>query len=624
MRFCFRPQAPSFALATLLVLFLAVGATAQTHDPGEQGAGTATENATRPAQGEYPATAGETAPSQKTPSADAEKAAKEAAKDAAEEIAEEAAKDAAAEVADDATKSAPVRKALGALLTSLAKNNEALDELQASLDATKDSEEKAPLQERIDSLRQTIAEQQADLTEIASGISQETFAKPQPISFDLKAELAELLAPLVQQMKDLTERPREIEQLRSEIRRRTEIVEKAKQGIKRLDELIIEAKNPQLIEYLQTERDRWISLIQDYQNALDLAKVQLTQTLSENESITESVSTLFKDFFSSRGLNLILAVLIFLSIFFVMRFSQQKLSSSLFKNKAGETRFSARLVSIAFGVLSMTLALIGALAVFYIAGDWVLLGVTIILILGLIWSAKASISKYWEHVKLLLNVGGVREGERLVWNGVPYRVDTIRYYTTLTNPELSGGRIRVGIDELMGKFSRPFASAEPFFPSKRNDYVVVGSDFGKVLRQTPDFVQLELLSGAIKYLNTASYIASDPLNLATGYTVTVTFGVDYKHQDIATTVIPETLQKNITAAFAQTNIAEHVNGVSCSFKEAADSSLNMAIFVSLGHGAATWYYAAGRLVQRTAVETCSENGWEIPFPQLTVHSKVRN
>ncbi|WP_156921821.1 mechanosensitive ion channel family protein [Desulfovibrio inopinatus] len=519
-------------------------------------------------------------------------------------------------------KSQAVRKALVSLLNAVAKNQESLDELQKALDTAEDDDTKKTIQQRIDSLQASIADQREDLSEIASGISMETFAKPQLKKFDWKAELAELFAPLVQQIKDLTEHPREIEHLRTEINRRTEVLSKAEQALKRIDGLIAETKDPDLVDYLKKQKEHWESLISDYKEALELAILQLDQKQSETKSLTDSISSLFQQFFSSRGLNFIFACLAFCGVFFLVRLLHQQITPLLFKNKIGGTSFSARLVSIAVGVFGSLLAILAALAVFYVAGDWVLLGLSIILIFGAIWSAKAGINKYWEQVKLLLNIGGVREGERLVWNGIPYRVDRIRYYTVLNNPALSGGMVRVHIDDLTSKCSRPFEKGEPFFPTKKNDYVQVGSDYGKILRQTPDFVQLELLSGAIKYYPTSSFLSASPLNVATGFTVTVVFGVDYKHQDIATTVIPETLRADIADAFSQTAIAQHVKSVSTSFKEAADSSLNISLFVTLTHEAATWYYSAGRLVQKVAVETCTRNGWEIPYPQITVHKVV--
>lgn len=524
---------------------------------------------------------------------------------------------------ETAARSQSVRKALVALLKSVAKNEQALEELQSALNETQDDAEKQIIQERIDSVKKALAEQRASLEEIASGVPPEVFAKQQQQKkFDWKAELGELMAPLVNQVKELTARPREIEQLRSQIRRRNEVLQKAETAMKRIDQLISEANKPTVVAYLEKEKKRWQGLLEEYKDARDLAQIQLDQVLSESESITQTVSTAFREFFSSRGLHLIYAILSFLAVFFVMRFLQLQAAKALFKSKAGETSLSARMINISLRVLGTLLAIFAALAVFYAAGDWVLLGICLILILGVVWSAKTGLSKYWEHVKLLLNIGGVREGERLIVDGVPYRVDTIRFYSTLSNPVLTNGKIRVDIDTLRDRCSRPFAPGEPFFPTKEGDYVLVGGDLGKVLRQTPEFVELELLSGSTVTYKTPSFIGMAPVNLATGYCSVVTFAIDYKHRKEAVSVIPKALEKAVADAFAATDVASYVDYVAVSFKEATEYSLNFSIFVGLRHEAAAWYYSSGRLVHKAAVECCLENGWELPFRQVTIHQKA--
>ncbi len=526
----------------------------------------------------------------------------------------------AAQLKETATRSQSVRKALVTLLKSVARNQQALNELQTALNETQDDAERETIQERIDSIKKSLAEQRAKLEEIASGIPPESVAKgKKSLAFDWKAELGELLAPLVNQVKELTARPREIEQLRAQIKQRSEVLQKAETAVKRIDQLIAEAENPQVVSYLEKEKGRWQGLISDFKDARDLAQIQLDQMLSESESITQTVSSAFKDFFSSRGLNLIYAIAVFVVIFLVMRFLQLRMARLLFKDTAGETTLSARIINIALRALGVLLATFAALAVFYAAGDWVLLGICLILILGVVWSAKAGLSKNWEHVKLLLNIGGVREGERLIVDGVPYRVDSIRFYSTLSNPALTNGKIRVDIDTLTDRCSRPFAPGEPFFPTKEGDYVLAGGDLGKVLRQTPEFVELELLTGSTVCYQTTSFIGMAPVNLATGYCSVVTFAIDYKHRKEAVSVIPQALEKAVADAFAATDIAAHVDYVAVSFKEATEYSLNFSIFVGLRHEAAAWYYASGRLAHKAAVECCLANGWELPFRQVTIH-----
>lgn len=55
------------------------------------------------------------------------------------------------------------------------------------------------------------------------------------------------------------------------------------------------------------------------------------------------------------------------------------------------------------------------------------------------------------------------------------------------------------------------------------------------------------------------------------------------------------------------------------FKEAGANSLDYLILVSMDGAAAAQYFKLGRLLQQACVRACNEQGWTIPFPQLTVH-----
>jgi len=52
---------------------------------------------------------------------------------------------------------------------------------------------------------------------------------------------------------------------------------------------------------------------------------------------------------------------------------------------------------------------------------------------------------------------------------------------------------------------------------------------------------------------------------------------------------------------------------------AGESSLDFEIEVDVGRGMGHIYETIHHKLIRLAVECCTENGWTIPFPQLTVH-----
>ena len=93
------------------------------------------------------------------------------------------------------------------------------------------------------------------------------------------------------------------------------------------------------------------------------------------------------------------------------------------------------------------LTVIGATSAFvivlYISGDWVLLILAVIFLLGIAWTAKRGLPVFWEQIKLLLNLSTVRENERVVYNGIPWRVVSLNIYSRLENPALENAKIRL-------------------------------------------------------------------------------------------------------------------------------------------------------------------------------------
>ncbi|MGI9522573.1 MAG: hypothetical protein ACR2PG_13090 [Hyphomicrobiaceae bacterium] len=75
--------------------------------------------------------------------------------------------------------------------------------------------------------------------------------------------------------------------------------------------------------------------------------------------------------------------------------------------------------------------------------------------------------------------------------GVPWRAKQLDFYTDLENPALDGGAFTLPVRELVGLHSRLAASREPWFPTKRGDWVQLKDDrLGQAISQTPELVQI--------------------------------------------------------------------------------------------------------------------------------------
>jgi len=220
----------------------------------------------------------------------------------------------------------------------------------------------------------------------------------------------------------------------------------------------------------------------------------------------------------------------------------------------------------------------------------------------------------------MLNFGAVREGEVVVYKGIPYEVTSINMNSKLENKALENGFVRLRINDLMELRSRPITENEPWFPSRAGDWVRLSDGtYGSVAAQTPEMVTLKLKGGALKYYATSEYLAQSPTNLSDGYRLTGIFGLDYQHQRIATHEIPEIIQKAVTEELEKAGYGDFVERIRVEFKAAGGSSLDMAILAEFNGKAGSIYWVLERAIQRICVDVCNQHSWVIPFQQVSVH-----
>ena len=171
----------------------------------------------------------------------------------------------------------------------------------------------------------------------------------------------------------------------------------------------------------------------------------------------EVVSTGFSDFSRSRGMNLLIAILVAAAGFYAVRKAYAWLRRVSPLHRKGTGNFSARLADVLAMAVSVLVALFALIAIFYLRGDWLLLTLVLIFLIGVAWAGKTAIPPYLEQIRMILNLGSVREGERVVYNGLPWKVTSLGFYTIFTNPNLQGGLLRIPIRDVMEMISRPLA-----------------------------------------------------------------------------------------------------------------------------------------------------------------------
>jgi len=295
-------------------------------------------------------------------------------------------------------------------------------------------------------------------------------------------------------------------------------------------------------------------------------------------------------------------------------------ASILLQRNGIERSFPVRVGGLIYQVFSILVSLFAMLFVLNMMNDWILLGITSVFAIAIAWIGLKMLPAIIEQTTLLLNLGAVQEGERVLLNGVPWRVEKLDFYTDLVNPDLEGGSFTLPVRELVGLHSRPAAQDEAWFPTRKGDWAqLADGHIGKVVIQTPELVQIVELGGSRVTYSIADFISKTPRNLSTGYRVEVMFGIDYRHQAEATGEIPEKLRKHVKAGLETMLDGKCIRDVQVELVEAGDSSINYEVEADMSGENAHLYEDIQHEMARLLVEACNLNDWTIPFPQMVLH-----
>ncbi len=492
-----------------------------------------------------------------------------------------------------------------------------LKDARSALGRAVELEQQEELRGEISRLEGEIRRLEGDFEALATGLDLENFRAELHSPMDLREEVEGLLRPLLQELKEATEAPRQIEQLRQDLTRLEERKALADRAIERIDTLLAENEDPALASVLTAARTHWHTERRQLENQWTITDFQLERLLENRRSLIESSSDLASTFFASRGMHLLLALGAFIAVFVGFRVVYHL----IIRARRGRARsFYSRLTRVLFLFTAFFAATLAVLLVLYAEGDWVLLGLALIFLAGLGWAGRQAAPRFVEQVRLLLNLGSVREDERVVIDGVPFRVVSLNLHSTLVNPMLTGGHIRRSLNSLMDMESRPCKKDEVWFPCRQDEWVRLSDGTrGKVLYQGPEFVQLMCKGGAKITYPTTEFLGLFPKNLSTDFRIHETFGIDYEHQAICTDEVPHKMRKALLERLTAQIGADNVRKIKVEFKSAGASSLDYAALCDFAGAVAADSDVLQRAIQRILVEVCNEEGWVIPFTQVTVH-----
>ena len=435
-------------------------------------------------------------------------------------------------------------QAIVSILDAQAAKRQAAEELRAAIEKAETDVDKKDLGEKLKAVNDELSQFDDQVVSLATGVSQNEL-RPVNEKFELQQELEQLIRPFVWILKSATENARQIEHLKRTLLAATQQEKTAADAVARIRPMIDEApKEGPVVERLQTILQDWEKRRIAAKDLATTADQQLQARLSERVNATDTASRAFSSFFSHRGRNLSFGVLAFAGVVLIMRLLRRIILMLI--GAPRNRSFPVRLGALIYDVATAATAFGTTIAIFNRYNDWLLTGFMLLLFIAIGWFILKSLPNLFEQITLLLNLGAVQEGERVMFNGVPWKVTKLDLYTSLENPALKGGSFTVPVRELKGQHSRPMNAREKWFPSEEGDWVVLDNGlWAEVILQSPEAVHLREEGGAVTHFTTQTFLEQNPKNVSSGFRSTIEFGIDYAHQSIAADEVPGIMREHV-------------------------------------------------------------------------------
>jgi len=478
--------------------------------------------------------------------------------------------------------------------------------------------ERGQLLEELQSVSDELRVQKQRFLEGATGIDISLFQEAEAEAFSWEQKLGDLLRPILGEFERATERTRRIANVRTNLEEAREKEHSARRAVAHLEDILSQTDSEELSLRLRELIRVWENRARFFASQARSAELQLESLTSEETSILDESTTYIRGFLQQRGLNLILgfgsALLVFLSVRFIIYLARRA------RGNRNPTKLGSRIFVLVANLVSVVGAVLVLLVVFSATGDLFLFGLVVLFLLGAAWAGIKVIPQFIESLKLILNVGMVKEGERLIYDDISWNVQSLGFSSKLTNHRLDEGIQIIPVRDLVGLHSRPWCEDELEFPTERGDWVELSNEkVGKIVRQNPGHVVLEEWGGAHTTYPTVEFLSLHPKNLSHGFRIVNRFGIDYNHQKECLDEVPTYFKQTVQEGLEKRLGKENMKRLEVYFAEAGASSLDYEVHLTLEGSAAEHYEVCRFQIQQLLVLACNQKGWGIPFQQITIH-----
>lgn len=472
---------------------------------------------------------------------------------------------------------------------------------------------------QLEQISAELAKVRAQISEAATGVSAQDYGTFDAVEFDLNAEVQGLLEPFILILNEATSDARQLERTRRDLDLSRKRLESTRTALANINLALLQNPTPAVDAQLQDSLQTWQERQELHETQVQALMQRVSDLQSQSGSVGTNINSAFQTFFRDRSISLLMGIGAFVGFLLIARLVFN-IAQRILLGKTKEKTFAWRLAAVIYTILSILGSFGVILLVFNMRNDWLLLGLAMLLLIAALWLTIRMLPNLIEQLWIILNLGAVQERERVLFNGVPFRVERLGPFTDLVNPALDGGEFTLPVRQLIGMHSRPAAVDEAWFPSKKGDWVkLADGNAGRVVAQTPEMVVVELLGGAHVTYQTADYLSATPENLSNGYRVEIEFGIGYGHQSEATDRIIAIMTDGIRRHFTALLAPDELLNVDVEFLRAGASSLDYEVEIDVAGSAAHRFEELERELARLMVMLANAEGWEIPFQQVVLH-----
>lgn len=431
--------------------------------------------------------------------------------------------------------------------------------------------------------------------------------------------LRDIFYPFLFELSQLAARPKEI--MFEESRLNTIISYQTK-----LERALVSVREMLSGDLDATLKDFLVQILAKIEQAVSLVKAQRAVAearLLELQQSKDGLSQLFLRVKSS-----LLAVLeaILASTLFFLVVKQVK---SVFEQHILKSYSSRSLLRRFTLILLVILNFIGSIFTFlyilYLRNEWMIFGLSLLLIAAIGVLSKRLITDFFSQAAILLNLGFVREGEMITYNGIPFRIKSLGFICMLDNPALKNSSVRVPLTDLIDKRSYIVDSEFPWFKTERDSYIFLEGDSvpSRVLEQHIHEIVIERPDKTKLIMPLKDFYNLRIRKIDGEFTVFVRLGIAYKHATHAS-IITEKLREYVTChAPEELKIleVEDIDQLSFNavFLDLGQNSIDYGISAVCKPVHAKYYGAIRRTLVKCFLDYCKTENLEIPFTSITIY-----